>query len=89
MGLGNEGAMPASTGPADRPDVDIDKGEGDTPAVNLPGPKAGDDRAVTPGNLGWDEPSENGAETLEGGVRRADAQQTGEPGALPGDTHGH
>jgi hypothetical protein len=83
--------MPAPTGSADRPDVDIDidKGEGDTPAVNLPGPKADDDRAVTPGNLGWDEPSEDGPETLEGAVRRGDDEQAGEPAARPGDAHGH
>jgi hypothetical protein len=81
--------MPASTGPDDRPDLDIDKGEGDTPAVNLPGPKADDDRSVTPGNLGWDEPSEDGPETLEGAVRRGDDEQAGEPAALPGDARGH
>jgi hypothetical protein len=81
--------MPASTGPADRPDIDIDKGEGDTPAVNRRGPKADDDRRVIPGNLGWDEPSDDGAETLEGAVRRADDDQAGEPAALPGDAGGH
>jgi hypothetical protein len=81
--------MCAPTGPADRPDIDIDKGEGDTPAVNLPGSKADDDRTVTPGNLGWDEPSQDAAETLEGAVRRADDEQAGEPAALPSDAHGH
>jgi hypothetical protein len=81
--------MPASTGPADRPDIDIDKGEGDTPAVNRRGPKADDDRRVIPGNLGWDEPSDDGAETLEGAVRRADDEQAGEPAVLPGDAGGH
>jgi hypothetical protein len=68
-----------------RPRVDIDRGAGDTPAMNPPGPQADDDRAVTPGNLGWDEPSTELDQTLEGGVRRAGKDQNGEPARLPGD----
>ena len=74
--------------PSDRPDLDIERGEGDTPAMNRPGPKADDDRVVTPGNLGWDEPSDEQPESLEGGVRRAGGEQTGEPAVLPGDAGG-
>jgi hypothetical protein len=69
----------------DRHDVDIDRGEGDTPAMNPPGPKADDDRALTPGNLGWDEPSAEEDEALEGAVRRPGSDQDGEPAALPSD----
>jgi hypothetical protein len=71
--------------PADRPDIDIERGEGATPAVNLPGPKADSDREVTPGNLGWDEPSTDEDQTLEGAVRRAGDPQNGEPAKLTGE----
>lgn len=81
--------MPDAQDPASRPDIDIDRGEGATPAMNPPGAKADDDRAVTPGNLGWDEPSDEEPEMLEGAVRRADDDQTGEPAALPSDAAGH
>jgi hypothetical protein len=79
--------MPTSPEPAARPDVDIDRGRGATPAMNRPGPQAEDDRAVTPGNLGWDEPSDEEPEGLEGAVR-ADPEQAGEPAALPSDAAG-
>jgi uncharacterized membrane protein len=71
------------------PDIDIARGEGRTPAMNRPGRKAADDRAVIPGNLGWDEPSSEAGETLEGAVRRADHEQSGEPGAPPGRPRRH
>jgi hypothetical protein len=74
--------------PRDRPDLDIERGKGATPAMNPPGPQADDDRAVTPGNLGWDEPSDEEPEGLEGAVRRPGGDQTGEPAALPGDASG-
>jgi hypothetical protein len=77
--------MPASTGPDDRPALDIDRGEGDVPAMNRPGPRAADDREVIPGNLGWDEPSDEEPQALEGAVRRAGKEQGGEPASLPGD----
>jgi hypothetical protein len=78
--------VPAPTGSDDRADLDIDRGEGDTPAVNFPGPKADDDRAITPGNRGWDEPAAEQAETLDGAVRRAGRDQNGEPAARPTET---
>jgi hypothetical protein len=85
-GRGNEAAVPddPTTG---HPDVDIDKGEGATPAMNRPGPEADDDRAVTPGNLGWDTPSDEEPESIGGAVRRG-GDQDGEPAALPSDARG-
>jgi hypothetical protein len=80
--------MPTSSEPPARPAVDIDRGQGATPAMNRPGPRADDDRAVTPGNLGWDEPSDEEPEGLEGSVRRGDGEQAGEPAALPSDAAG-
>jgi hypothetical protein len=83
-----EAVMPEPSEPQDRPDIDIERGEGATPAMNRPGPKADDDRAVTPGNLGWDEPSDEEPEGLEGAVRSPGSDQAGEPAALPGDARG-
>jgi hypothetical protein len=86
---GTEAVMATSDESDDRPDIDIERGDGATPAMNLPGPKAADDRAVTPGNLGWDEPHEGEPQALEGAVRRAGDDQNGEPAALPSDAAGH
>jgi hypothetical protein len=57
--------------------------------VNRPGPKADDDRAVIPGNLGWDEPSEDEPEGPGGGFRTPGGDQDGEPAATPGEAAGH
>jgi len=50
--------------------VALDKGEGETPAMNRPGPRADEDRELSaPGNRGWDEPASEAPETIEGAVR--------------------
>ena len=80
--------MPGTTDPEGRPAVNIDKGEGDTPAVNKGGPEQDRDKEIVPGNLGWDTPSSDEPENLAGAVRMADDAQNGEPAALPSDAAG-
>jgi hypothetical protein len=55
-----------------RDEIDIDKGEGDTPAMNIKGRKAKADRSSpAPGHRGWDAPMEEAPESLEAAVRAA------------------
>jgi len=59
--------------------VHLDKGDGDTPAMNRPEPRADGDRDLPPpGKREWGEPASEAPETIEGAVRTAGP---GSPGA--------
>lgn len=68
--------------------VDIDRGEGATPAMNRPGPEAGRDIDIIPGNRGRDAPADEEPQGLAGAVRMADDAQNGDPAGLPSDAAG-
>lgn len=55
--------------------MSIDKGAGHVPAMNREGPEAERDTELPPpGHRGWDAPADEAPQTLEGAVRRGEAE---------------